>query len=319
MNEQNILNSLEIGVALISRRGEVSFINEYLVKRGLAVPQWEGKRYYEAMSSMNLISVIHDLLDRESINTEYEEKGKWYRVLGSLEGDSFLIQIIDITELKRCEVSQREFLANVSHELKTPLAVVKTTLETLWEEEDSRRKRFIEKALGRLRELIEIIDSIYYLTFLELSKAKRFSPVELYELIEEVVSYKVEDIRSKDIKLKLDLREDVKVMGDYEKLKIMLSNLIDNSVKYNVKGGEIYISAKEEGDKVILSIRDTGIGIEPTKIPLIFQPFFRASSEKGLGLGLSIAQKIAHFHGTSIEVESTEGEGTTFRVHLIKG
>ncbi len=318
MDADNILNKLNVGVLVISPKGELILVNSHLITEGLALEDWEGKRYYEAISSMNLISVIHDLIEKESISVEYEEKGKWYRVVGTKEEEEYIVQVSDITELKRCEISQKEFLANVSHELKTPLAVVKTTLETLWEEEDSRRKRFIERALSRLRELVEIIDSIYYLTFLELSKARKFAEIELYELIEEIISQKLGEIREKELKVGVNIPEGIKVLGDYEKIKIMLGNLIDNSIKYNIKGGEVLISVKEEEEGVLISVKDTGIGIEPEKIPFIFQPFFKGAGNEGLGLGLSIADRIAKFHGTRIEVESSEGSGTTFRVRLEK-
>ena len=318
MEALRILEELDTGILLVSEKGEVEFANGYLIARGLLKEEWKGRRYYEAIKSMKLISFIHDLLDGESAQLEYEERGGWYRLYGKKLGELHLIHVQDITELKRCEISQKEFLANVSHELKTPIAVVKATLETLWEEEDEKRKRFIERALGRLKELIEIIDSIYYLTFLELSRAKKFSEVHLEELVDEVLSQRWGEIKEKDLKVQVDIPKDLRVEGDYEKLKILFSNLLDNSIKYNRQGGYIGVIARVKEGFVEVSVKDTGKGIEPKTVPFIFQPFFKGEDGEGLGLGLSIADKIARFHGTRVEVESQSSEGTTFRVRLKK-
>lgn len=209
---------------------------------------------------------------------------------------------------------KKEFLANLSHELKTPLSVISLALETLlYEETEESKKNLINRALNRIKELQNLIDTVYLLTFWEKGKETLSERVELKNLIEEIINDYKEELESKNLRIFLQLKEKV-INGDREKIRLMLRNLIDNAIRYNKKGGEIRILTDKEENSIILVISDTGIGIDKRRIPLIFEPFIKGEESKGLGLGLSLVKKIAQMHNAQVHIQSQPDKGTTVKV-----
>ncbi len=314
---ERFLNRLERGFLLVDNEGKVVFVNEYLIRKDLVSEEWKGKRYYEALRNLDLIRIVHDTF-AESKGQEhtFTHREEWFRAVSLFDGEVFM-EVNPISEAVRTEEKAREFLANATHELKTPLAVIKGVLETLYEEEEEGNKRdMILKALKRTENLINVVESLYMLISLERGGVKNIRPLNLREVIEEVLSELGNEIRIKGINVELEVPEDFRVEADPDKFFLMVKNIVDNAVRYNVEGGKVWIRAYTRDGRKVIEVEDTGKGIGPRQIPLIFEPFFRSSEERGLGIGLAISRRIAEFHGGKIEVESELGKGSLFRIVL---
>jgi len=216
----------------------------------------------------------------------------------------------------------RRFSADASHELQTPLTALRGELEVALRSSRTPEEyqETLKSALEEIERIARLVEGLLILARAE-SGALRMDrrPVDLAELVEEVYwRLKVlADERSVD--LRMDGLEPVTVIGDRDRLRRLLVNLVDNAVKYTGPGGQVGLSLAREGDRVVMEVSDTGPGIPLEEQEQIFQPFFRSEavlSERGSGLGLSIARSIALAHGGELSVESTPGQGSTFRVGL---
>ncbi|MCX8060157.1 MAG: ATP-binding protein, partial [Aquificaceae bacterium] len=223
----------------------------------------------------------------------------------------------------RYERSRREFVANVSHELKTPIAVLKSLLETLYEEEDREEKKvFLEKALKRVEELRRLVEDLLILTRLESGEERlKRETINLRLLVEEVFELLESQAQERGVRLYNEVREGFKVKGDWDKLFLLVKNLVDNAIKYNRPDGSVEVRAYQRDGSAVVEVSDTGVGIPREHLPFIFERFYRVEPSRsrergGTGLGLSIVKHIALSHGGKVQVESKEGEGSTFRVCL---
>ena len=306
---REFLDKLSVGIAHFDERGKALLLNKFITER-----LGGGKRgdyYYEIFKSLELISLLHDAYslkqDKEGV---FSFKDRIYeaRVFYTDEGVGLLVE--DITEKNLFEKLKEEFLSNLSHEIRTPVAAVQLTLETLLTEESEAKKReLINRALGRLKEVSRILEAVYMLSLDK--KVENFTEVNLKKLLEEVLKDLEDKLREKDVKVEVELKEE-KLTGDSEKLKILLRNLVENAVKYNREGGKIFIRSYRNGERITLEVEDTGRGIDKGILPLVFEPFVKFESEKGMGLGLYLVKKIAELHGGSVRVESEKGKGTKF-------
>jgi two-component system phosphate regulon sensor histidine kinase PhoR len=223
--------------------------------------------------------------------------------------------------VKKYEQSKREFVDNASHELKTPISVLRGIVETLLEEEEDQRKRqFLEKALRRIEQMQNLVEDLLTLTKLESGRERlNLSEFKLRELVEEVYDSLEQEFIKRDVSFENLVSEDFKMFADRQKFFLLLRNLIDNAVKYNRRGGKVWVRAKKEGNKQILEVEDTGIGIPPEHVPFIFERFYRVDKGRsremgGTGLGLSIVKHIVFLHGGEIMVHSKPGEVSRFSV-----
>jgi two-component system phosphate regulon sensor histidine kinase PhoR len=194
---------------------------------------------------------------------------------------------------------------------------VETLLE---EEEDQRKRRFLEKALRRIEQMQNLVEDLLTLTKLESGRERlNLSEFKLRELVEEVYDSLEQEFVKREVSFENLVSEDFKMSADRQKFFLLLRNLIDNAVKYNKRGGKVLVRAKKEGNKQILEVEDTGIGIPPEHVPFIFERFYRVDKGRskemgGTGLGLSIVKHIVFLHGGEIRVHSKPGEGSRFSV-----
>jgi len=212
-------------------------------------------------------------------------------------------------------------LADVSHELRTPLTVIKGNVDLMrrMKSLDEESLASIDQEAGRLTRLV---GGLLLLTQAESgSLPLENKPVELDTLLLEVFQ-EMRVLAGERVKLQLTEIDQVQVQGDRDRLKQVLLNLTANAVQYTPSGGEIFLSLAKIGEQARLIIRDTGPGIPAEDLPHIFERFYRAEKSRtrsrsaGFGLGLSIAQWIVDKHGGKIEVDSKEGQGTTFCIWL---
>ncbi len=321
---KEFLSQVGEGYLLIDKEGRVVFGNDFLLKRRLLRENFEGKPYYECVNNLTVVSCLAEALSEKKdkvCNFDHEERE--YTLYAFTGSELTVVRFSDITELRRYERSRREFVANVSHELKTPIAVLKSLLETLYEEEDREEKKvFLEKALKRVEDMRRLVEDLLILTKLESGEERiKREDVDLRLLVEEVFDLLEPQAKERNISLINSVDKELKVKGDWDKLFLLLKNLVDNAIKYNKEGGKVEVKAKRENQYVQLQVQDTGIGIPKEHIPFIFERFYRVDPSRsrnlgGTGLGLSIVKHIALSHGGKIEVQSKEGVGSIFSVFL---
>ena len=320
MNWEKVLNTLGEGV-LVLKGSEVTFANRFLVENQLVREDWKGKHYYEAIKSLPFISIVGRALVKDSLSEEFQYLERFYRVVSKRIGEMLVCEVSDVSPVRKYEQSKREFVDNASHELKTPISVLRGIVETLLEEEEDQRKRhFLEKALRRIEQMQNLVEDLLTLTKLESGRERlNLSEFKLRELVEEVYDSLEQEFVKREVSFENLVSEDFKMFADRQKLFLLLRNLIDNAVKYNKRGGKVWVRAKKEGNKQILEVEDTGIGIPPEHVPFIFERFYRVDKGRsremgGTGLGLSIVKHIVFLHGGEIMVHSKPGQGSRFSV-----
>jgi signal transduction histidine kinase len=218
---------------------------------------------------------------------------------------------------------QKEFVANASHELKTPITLLLIFMENAIHKEDlpdKFRQRLIRHT-DILRRMRRLVKNLLDLSILELKNSIELEELSLSESIRFVFEEYQEVFVAKNINLQVDIGKDIKVVGDKDKLQRCLINLVDNALKYNVEGGEIKVTLFEDGyDTVHLSLFNTGPGIPDDDLKRVFEQFYRVEKSRsiqygGSGLGLCIVKRIIELHGGKIYIESEQGAWT--RVHII--
>ena len=237
---------------------------------------------------------------------------------------------LEIEMLNDREAFRREFLGNVSHELKTPLFTVQGYISTLLDgahKDKVLRKKYLERAEKGVERLVYIVEDLDMIAKLEMGDVSlemvKFDIVELAQNIMDLLEMQA---NKKDITLNFDEKyyKPIMVLGDHEKIQQVVMNLVMNSIKYGKKGGSTEIGFESlPNKKVLIRVTDNGEGIEKHNIPRLFERFFRvdksgARAEGGSGLGLSIVKHIIEAHGEKIFVKSTFGEGSEFSFTLNK-
>ncbi|MFN4319154.1 MAG: ATP-binding protein [Aquificaceae bacterium] len=321
---KDFLSRVEEGYLLIDKEGRIVFGNDFLLKRGLIREDSEGKPYYEAVKNLTVVSCIAEALSEKKEKVcHFDHEGREYSLYLFVGGELNVARFSDITELKRYERSKKEFVANVSHELKTPIAVLKSLLETLYEEEEREDKRaFLEKALKRVEDMRRLVEDLLIITKLESGEERiKRESIRLRLLIEEVFDLLEAQAQEREVSLNNLVEENFEIRGDWDKLFLLFKNLIDNAIIYNRKGGKVEVRAYVKDNYSVVEVMDTGMGIPREHIPFVFERFYRVDPSRskemgGTGLGLSIVKHIALSHGGKVEVESKEGKGSTFRVYL---
>ncbi len=240
----------------------------------------------------------------------------------------------DITELKRAENERliatlehekmqilTDFIAAASHDFRTPLSVINTSAYLLNRVSDvEQRERHFQTIQTQIHNIERLVDGLLMMSRLDRGDVFRPAPLDLNSLIRELEAHKRAQIGHTEIALALDLAPDLpRIVGDEEWLYRSIFRLVENAVQFTPEGGTVTITTRVAADRVIVEVRDTGFGIEPKDLPYIFDRLYRGDNHRptgGQGLGLSIAKKIIEGHNGSIEVETTPGVGSVFRVLL---
>ncbi|WP_145094870.1 sensor histidine kinase [Anatilimnocola aggregata] len=267
------------------------------------------------------------------VEREFDSPGLQRRVLllraTCLPGEpcpGVMVVVHDVSEIRRLENLRREFVANVSHELKTPLAAIKAYAETLRmgavndPEHNLNFVLRIEEQAERLHELI--LDMLQIARIESGQQTFNIVDVSLAELIDECLAQFADVAGAKQIDLVGELpNETITARGDEEGLRTILSNLVDNAIKYTTAGGEVQVRCEANGETVTLEVQDSGIGIAERELSRIFERFYRVDRARsremgGTGLGLSIVKNLTQAFGGTVGVTSVPGQGSTFRVTL---
>jgi len=264
---------------------------------------------------------------------EFEVSGAHRRVLslwaGRIPGDpppGVVVVLHDVTDLRRLENLRQEFVANVSHELKTPLAAIKAYAETLRIGamcDEQHRDRFVQRIEEQADRLHALILDMLRLARMESGKeAFEITDVDLAAAVDACVSQRAQEASLKHITLQIDRADqNMRVRADEEGLRTILNNLVDNAIKYTPEGGQVTVRWSRNGTMAVLQVADNGIGIAREDQNRIFERFYRVDRARsrelgGTGLGLSIVKHLAQSFGGSVALESRPSEGSTFEVQL---
>jgi two-component system phosphate regulon sensor histidine kinase PhoR len=327
-----ILESMQEGVLFLAEDGRVALFNpalrEMLLLRGDEV----GHTLLAAVRNAELKELIDRVEVGEPATAEISVSGLKPRQLlvraARMEGNQkgVLAVFVDVTETRRLENIRREFVANVSHELRTPVTSIRSAAETLLaaiEKQPAMAPRFIDIIDRNASRLHELVEDLLDLSRIE-SRQFRLSleSIQPEGFLRQVVELFAERAERRKVNLAWDVAPDAGlVLADRRALERVLTNLIDNAVKYAGEGKTVTISAERRSDRIALLVQDNGPGIESRHLQRLFERFYRVDAGRsrdlgGTGLGLSIVKHLVDSMGGTVRVESTVGAGTTFTVLL---
>lgn len=322
-----ITNNMNEGLVLLNGQQNVLFINESAAKIfGFSAKEVIGRN----ILTVDRAQEVQDLLQKVSQAGKgeglYEKDGHFYQLSGSsVNGSGSVILIYDVTEKMTAEKLRREFSANVSHELKTPLQSILGYAEIMKNGlvKDEDKQRFLERIHAEAGNMIELIQNIMELSRLDENKTlDEFEDVDLLKLAQSVTLRLKHKAQTKGVTLNVS-GSSACVCGVQSILSEVLYNLVDNSIKYNKDNGKVDVKVQDGGEDVTVSVSDTGIGIGAADRERVFERFYRADKSHskeigGTGLGLSIVKHGVLFHKGRVELESEPGVGTTITFVLPK-
>ncbi len=313
-------------VILVNRRAEEIFGKRQEELAGKDVTSVLG---LDKFMTLNDLYRFQDplLLDFDAQEEEMIIEANFSTIERDNGAENGLIAVLhDVTEQERVEEERREFVANVSHELRTPLTSMKSYLEALQDgaiNDPDIAPQFLEVTSNETDRMIRLVNDLLQLSKMD-SKDYSVSVAEIDapQLVNHVIDRFEMTTKNQDIQFKRRIpEEEITVQGDRDKLMQLMDNIVSNAVKYSPEGGTINVSLKQEQERLVVSVKDEGVGIPRENIPHVFDRFYRVDKARsrnlgGTGLGLAIAKEIAMAHGGNIWVSSEWGKGTTFSFSL---
>ncbi len=320
-----VLESLEEGLLALDHEGRVVRINE----RGRSLLRMHEPVPF-TMTTLAAYDALRFILDDalrgvSSEPVEIEMHGRTVSVASRpLSTGGAVVTLLELTALRRLETVRRDFVANVSHELKTPLTVVSGYAETLLDEGVSTadRRRFVETIRSNAKRMQRIVDDLLDLSRIESGGWRpQLAVIDVQSLMTETLAACLPEAEAKGLELYSDVEPDARELrADPTAARQVLQNLVENAVRYTVSG-KVTLRARSAKPRpgIRFSVRDTGVGIPPEHLPRIFERFYRVDSGRsrdvgGTGLGLSIVKHLVDAHNGDVEAHSEPGEGTTIDV-----
>jgi two-component system sensor histidine kinase SenX3 len=249
----------------------------------------------------------------------------WVRARAALLSDgNVLLTVADETESQRLEETRRDFVANISHELKTPIGAISLLSEALIDGSDDKElvKKFSADLFRESKRLASLVQDIIQLSRLQSADlVKTATPIDLAGVIAEAVERNQVLAERSGVKIAWENPATTIVLGDGEMLNMAVKNLIENAILYSDEGGQVGVGLREDQGTAQISVTDNGVGIEPEHVERIFERFYRADPSRsratgGTGLGLAIVKHVANNHRGDIQVFSKPGFGSTFTLRL---
>ncbi|MEF2291469.1 two-component system histidine kinase PnpS [Virgibacillus dokdonensis] len=332
-----IIENTQSGLVLIDAKGYIHFVNrKFLVMFGQTTNDFQGQLYYDVLHN----EVIHETVQKTFLYernikeefTHYKGLDKYYiEIVGAPIFDErnllkgAVLVLYDITELKKLELMRKDFVANVSHELKTPITSIKGFAETLLDnpmKDLEKNKEFLEIIYNESHRIQLLIQDLLILSRLEKENHQLvLSTFSMRELVDEVIPVIHQKFADKGLTFDKSIQQSLQLTADKEKVKQIIINLIDNAINYTPEHGHIYLRIMNQGSNALIEVEDTGIGIENEALPRIFERFYRVDKARsrntgGTGLGLAIVKHIVEVHDGTIDIESEINKGTKIVVSL---
>jgi two-component system sensor histidine kinase SenX3 len=323
------LETIPQGVVICDDNGDVMFRNQ-------AATTYSSARHGDALVGAAIEEMLHHAVDGASETRTLELFGPPRRTLvvtsSPLDDErrtvGALAIIDDVSERRRLEAVRRDFVANISHELKTPIGALGLLAETLLSEDDPDvSRRLAERMLTEAFRVGRTIDDLLALSRIEAEEAPVREPVPVHLVLAEAVERMRPAAEQQGIEVRVaEPRRSLTMMGDRRQLVSALYNLLDNAVKYSNAGSavDVRVSVSVDSSKVAIDVEDRGIGIPTRDHERVFERFYRVDRGRsrdtgGTGLGLAIVRHVASNHGGEVRITSREGEGSTFTLVLPAG
>ena len=335
---ETVLASMLEGVIAIDTEERIVSINQTAARLFEKEPaDCQGKSIQEIIRSPALQQFIRAAISNtnptEEDITVFQNEERVIGVKGSPIFDAnqdqigTLVVFHDVTQLRRLENMRRDFVANVSHEIKTPLTAIKGFVETLQQgkvEKKQEKERFlgiIQKHVDRLDAIIEDLLALSRIEQEDDKKEIQFESVKIADVFQAAIQLCRPKAEKQNIDINLDCEKDTTALLDPALIEQAVVNLLDNAIKFSEPGSTIHVKSHHQGNEMILSVQDQGIGIAQKHLPRLFERFYRVDKARsrsmgGTGLGLAIVKHIAQAHGGHVTVDSKLGEGSHFSIHL---
>jgi two-component system, OmpR family, phosphate regulon sensor histidine kinase PhoR len=326
-----ILGSMVEGVAVVNASERLLFANPGFAEiLDLDVPPQSGSALLEVVRQTELIEAVRQVLKGEPrVEAEIVTgtlRQRFFAVtvasVRAAETSGAVIVLHDITELRKLERVRRDFVANVSHELKTPLTAIQGFAETLLAgaiHDPQNRVRFLEIILEHSRRLARLTDDLLKLSKMDADRLElEIRRLSVSQFVDSCIETTQRPAAEKDLRISVNLQQTLPdIAADRRRLAEVLQNLLDNAMQYTPAEGQIKVSASADEAEVTFTVSDTGIGIPQADQPRIFERFYRVDAARsrevgGTGLGLAIAKHLVEVHGGRIWVESEVGQGSQF-------
>lgn len=335
-----IVNCMADGVLVTNRDGEVVLCNASLLQLlGINSPPRQPGPLADYLNDGTFHDAIHSLLEgadhnpEKLITQEFCQNSVHLRALSApFSGpDSQVLGTVtvfhDISHFKELDEMKNDFVRMVSHELRSPLAAIKqqhaVILDGLAGDLTEKQRELLARAHAKIQGLLDLINDLLDIAKMEAGYGQMEQvPLDLRPILAELLDLLRERAANQGITLKLEVPENLPlIQADRRSMEEVFTNLVSNAINYSPDGGEVSVSAITHGDYLEVLVQDQGIGIEAEEIPKIFDKFYRVKSPKtrqviGTGLGLSLVKGRIEAHRGAVEVESTVGAGTTFRIKL---
>ncbi|AMX82645.1 PAS domain-containing sensor histidine kinase [Geobacillus subterraneus] len=334
-----LIENVGSGLLFIDHRGHIHLINRaFQTYFHLEPSACLYRPYADVLPHRDIVKLIDDIFITETAMRRHMRltigiERKHFDVYGApiigtnAEWKGIVAVFHDITELKRLEQIRKDFVANVSHELKTPVTSIKGFAETLLDgamKDEEALEHFLTIILKESERLQTLVEEL-----LDLSKIEQhgfqllLDDVNVAEVTAEAVAVFRQKAEEKQIDLRAEAPPGLVIRGDRNRLKQILLNLLANAIAYTPEHGQVAVEAEENEREVLIRVKDTGIGIEEKEIPRIFERFYRVDKARsrdsgGTGLGLSIVKHLVEAHHGHITVASEVGRGTVFTIHFPK-
>ncbi|MFD2654586.1 two-component system histidine kinase PnpS [Gracilibacillus thailandensis] len=336
---KTVMNNMESGLMLIDERGYVHLINrKFMQMFGKKSVDYIGFLYYDVLQDKTIHKVVQETFLYEekmtgNITKTINGEKHYFEVAGApvindvkdLKGAVLVFH--DITDLKRVEEMRKDFVANVSHELKTPITSIRGFAETLLEDEkadDAIKEQFLTIILKESTRLQSLVHDLLELSKIEKEEMKLSTKlIEVDEWLQSSLTLIEQQASKKSLEFTKEIKPNISFHGDPDRLQQVVLNLMYNAINYTAEEGSIFLRVDENDYEVIIEVEDTGIGIPDEARQRIFERFYRVDRARsrntgGTGLGLAIVKHIIEAHQGTITVTSEMGKGSCFTVKIPK-
>lgn len=322
---ESIIKSMDSGVVAVNNNYEVISINPFAEKLLGIKKNIIGHKFLDYVTDYDISEFLskEDEVDKEVKVLHPIERELRIKKSDMISGVSKIGKVItfqDITDIKRVALMRTQFVANVSHELKTPLTSIKGFAETLkYVEDEETRKKFLDIIDKEAERLTRLINDILVLSNIESSLVSEMDEFLPKNTLDDVINLVRKIATSKGVKVEYEDTNSECILGDKDKFYQLALNLIENAVKYSKENGSVEVKSYTKGKYYYLRISDDGIGIPEEDIPRIFERFYRVDKSRkkgGTGLGLAIVKHIVKTFNGDIKVESELGKGSIFEVSI---